>query len=1000
MADKVGSVLVIGGGIGGIQTSLDLVESGLKVYLLERTHSIGGVMAQLDKTFPTNDCAMCTISPKLVECGQNLNIEIITNAELGSVAGKAGNFEVEIVKHARYIDDAKCTGCGVCAKSCPIDAIDEYNYGLCERRATYIRYPQAVPRAFGIDKDKCIGCGLCESLCLRDAVIYGDKEQVKKINVGSIILSTGFESFDPALKQDYGYGEYPNVVSSFEFERILSASGPYKGHIFRASDAKMPEKIAWIQCVGSRDRGVERPFCSSVCCTYAVKQAIIAKEHIREGLDTTIFYMDMRTYGKGFEQYFNRAKNEHGVRFVCSRIHTVDPGSDGNLKLVFSDDDGQLREEEFDMLVLSVGFKPTKNVEEFANRLGIKLNEYGFCKTSTFSPIETSRAGVYVAGAAQEPKDIPATVMEASGAAACAEALLAEAKGSQIVKKEYPPEKDVSGLKPRIGVFVCKCGINIAGVVDVPAVTEYAATLPDVAYAEYNLYTCSQDTQVRIKEIIEEKQLNRVIVASCTPRTHEPLFQDTIRLAGLNKYLFEMANVRDQCSWVHASNPEAATEKAKELIRMAVGRAAFLEPLHTIPMSVIRRALVIGGGVAGMNASLSLANQGFEVELVEHEPELGGNIRHIHFTLEGDKPQEYLNSLIEQVQAHKLISVHLESQVKKVSGHVGHFESEVRSKKLEVRKIEHGVVIVATGGVESKPIEYLYGKDDRVITQRELEEHLANSQSTIRNPHSVVMIQCVGSRNEERPYCSRICCTQAVKNALKLKEQNPDTQIYILYRDMRTYGFREEYYYQARKAGVIFIRYDEQAKPVVSNNGRLKVEVKDPILGADVVLQPDMVVLSVAIDSHLENENLAPLLKVTLDASKFFLEAHMKLRPVDFGSDGMFLCGLAHSPKLIEESIAQAQAAAGRAATILNKERVEAGGVVSCVEEKKCVACLTCIRMCPYDVPFINKAGVAEIEAVKCHGCGICASECPAKAIQLLHYRDPQVVAKVDAMFG
>ncbi len=997
MADKIGAVLVIGGGIGGIQTSLDLVESGFKVYLLERSHAIGGIMAQLDKTFPTNDCAMCTISPKLVECGQNLNIEIITNAELGNVAGEAGNFEVEVVKHARYIDDKKCTGCGVCAKGCPIEAIDENNYGLSDRKAVYIRYPQAVPRAFGIDKDKCIGCGLCENLCLRGAVAYGDKEQVRKINVGSIILSTGFESFDPVLKQDYGYGKYPNVVSSFEFERILSASGPYKGHIYRASDGKMPEKIAWIQCVGSRDRGVDRPFCSSVCCTYAVKQAIIAKEHIREGLDTAIFYMDMRTYGKGFEQYFNRAKNESGVRFIRSRIHTVDPGSDGNLKLVFSDDDGELREEEFDMLVLSVGFKPTKNVEEFARRLGIELNDYGFCKSSTFSPIETSRAGVYVAGAAQEPKDIPATVMEASGAAACAGALLAETKGSQIVKKEYPPEKDVSGLPPRIGVFVCKCGINIAGVVDVPQVTEYAASLPNVVYAEYNLYTCSQDTQVRIREIIEEKQLNRVIVASCTPRTHEPLFQDTIRLAGLNKYLFEMANVRDQCSWVHASNPKAATEKAKELVRMAVGRAALLDPLHTIPMSVIRRAMVIGGGVAGMNASLSLANQGFEVELIEREAELGGNIRHIHFTLEYDNPQEYLKLLVNQVQAHKLIKVHLESQVKEISGHVGHFKSSIRCQASGVREIEHGVVIVATGGVESKPTEYLYGQDERVITQRELEEKLADScQPSAVN--SVVMIQCVGSRDENRPYCSRICCSQAVKNALKLKEKSPETEIYILYRDMRTYGFREEYYYQARKAGVIFIRYDEQAKPVVSNDGELRVEVKDPILGAEVVLKPDMVVLSAAIDSHPANETLAPLLKVTLDASKFFLEAHMKLRPVDFGSDGMFLCGLAHSPKLIEESIAQAQAAAGRAATILNKECVEAGGVVSQVEERKCVACLTCIRMCPYDVPFINKAGVAEIEAVKCHGCGICASECPAKAIQLMHYRDPQVVAKVDAM--
>jgi len=1004
--NKKGAVLVIGGGIAGMQASLDLADAGFKVYLVEESPAIGGRMAQLDKTFPTNDCSMCIMAPRLVDVAGNLNINLFTLAEVRQINGEYGNFRVMIQKRPRYVNEERCTGCGTCATKCPVKVPDEFNLGSATRKAVYVKYPQAVPLKYAIDDKYCLRlakgkkCGLCEKFCEAHAIDFNQQEKEIQINVGGIILAPGFETISPQVREEYGYGYYPNVITSLEFERYLSASGPTIGHIQRPSDGKEPKKIAWIQCVGSRDE--ERKYCSSVCCMYATKEAIIAKEHLPE-LEPTIFFMDIRAFGKGFDLYYERAKNEYGVRYIRCMVSTIkeDPHTH-NLTIRYVTSSGELVEEEFDIVVLSVGLKPSPKMQELANILGVALNQYGFCRTSTFTPTETTKPGVYVCGASSEPKDIPETVMQASGAAACVGELLADVRGSEIIHKGYPAEIDVKGQEPRIGVFVCRCGVNIAAVVDVPAVVEYAKSMPNVVYVEEKIYICSQDSQAVIKEKIKEHHLNRVIVASCTPRTHERLFQDTIREAGLNKYLFEMANIRDQCSWVHGANPKSATQKAKELVKMAVGRSALLEPLYTSKMAVIRRALVIGGGLSGMVAALSLAEQGFETELVEKEAELGGNLRHVYWTLDGNDTQTYLKTLVDKVQTHKLIKVHLKSEVKDVSGHVGHFKSEIQNQKSKIT-IEHGVIIVATGAVESNPTEYLYGQDVRVITQQQLEKMLATQNSEFRIPNSVVMIQCVGSRDEQRPYCSRICCSQAIKNALKIKEMAPETDVYILYRDIRTYGFREEYYYKARNAGVIFIRYDVDRKPEIRNPKseiqNLEVEVFDPILQEKMVIPTDLVVLAPAIVSHPDNENLASLLKVTLNADRFFLEAHMKLRPVDFATEGIFLCGLAHSPKDISESIVQAQAAAGRAATILAKEYLDVGGVVSVIDENKCVACLTCIRMCPYDVPFINEKGVAEIEAAKCQGCGICASECPAKAIQLMHYKDAQMLAKVQAMF-
>ena len=869
-------------------------------------------------------------------------------------------------------------------------SFDEVNLGFTDEEA------QA-------EAARCLACGVCSEclscwyICGMKAIDHDMVERLEEVRVGSIILAPGFEIYDAVLSQEYGLGRYPNVVNALQFERILSASGPTMGHVERPSDRKAPKKIAFLQCVGSRD--AKHPYCSAVCCMYATKEAIIAKEHAKE-IEPTIFFIDMRAYGKGFDAYFERARGEHGVRYVrCMISRVVEDPRTKDLRIAYVDEAGEIAEETFDLVVLSVGMAPSASAKELAGRLSVDLNPYGFAKTDAFTPLASSRPGIYVCGVFQGPKDIPETVAQASGAAAAASAALSEVRGTMVGLKEYPEERDVSGEAPRIGVFVCRCGSNIGGVVDVPGIKEYAASLPDVVYAEENLYTCSQDTQVKIKKAIEEHRLNRVVVASCSPRTHEPLFQETIREAGLNRYLFEMANIRDQCSWVHMSRKEDATVKAQGLLRMAVANARLVRPLQKQRKGVVRRALVIGGGLSGMSAATGLARQGFEVFLVEKGKELGGNLRRLYTTVDGKDVRKFLQELTKQVLGDPSIKVFLNADITGFSGYVGNFRTTLSvGEAKSVYELEHGVAIVATGGDELKPREYLYGEDKRVLTQLELEEGLATGGINPSELREVVMIQCVGSRNEERPYCSRVCCQEAVKNALAIKALNPDARVVILYRDMRMYGLLEEHYTRARRAGVHFMRYEETRKPQASAaNGDLEVTAYSPVLRESVSFHPDLLVLSTAT-TPADTAGLAAALKIPRTTDGFFLEAHMKLRPVDFASEGIYLCGMAHSPKLIDESLSQASAAVSRACTILSRETIQVGGVVSVVDAEKCAACLSCVRVCPYNVPSINAEGAAEIEVAKCQGCGLCASECPAKAITLQHFTDEQIIAKVGAM--
>jgi len=859
------------------------------------------------------------------------------------------------------------------------------------------------------EADRCLDCGgccecyQCVTACKAEAVsldTHAMQEETVSINVGSVVLAPGFQPFDPSRFENYDYANHPNVMTSMEFERILSATGPTMGHLIRVSDKKEPKKIAWLQCVGSRDiNRCDNPHCSSVCCMYAIKEATIAKEHSDEDLDCAVFFMDMRTFGKDFEKYYNDAQEKHGVRFVRSRVHTIVPvpGTD-DLNIRYITENGEVVNEIFDMVVLSVGMEISPESVNLAERLNIDLTDGNFCATNSFEPVSTSRDGIFVCGAFQGPKDIPESVMEASSAACGAAMSLTQARGTLVKELVFPDEIDVRDQVPRIGVFVCNCGINIGGIADVPSIVEYAKGLPGVTYVTENLFTCSQDSQDKIVEVIEEHKLNRIVVAACTPRTHEPLFQETLRNAGLNKYLFTMANIRNQCTWVHQDFPEKATEKAKDLVRMAVAKVRRAGQLEQEIVQIDHTVLVVGGGPAGMNSALSLAEQGFQVHLLEKTEQLGGLARRVHYTIEGDDVISFVDDLTSKVEANSNITVHFGAQVRSHSGFVGNFKTIIESSSGKEEDISHGVTIVATGAKPYEPEEHLYGKDNRVLTSLEIEERITNKDEDLRNIKSLVMIQCVGSRNDDNPNCSRICCQGSIKNALELKEMNPDINIYVLYRDIRTYGLMEDFYRKAREKGVIFIHFDKDQEPrVEAEEESLVVHIRDHVLGVDLEIEADIVSLAIGVVADKENP-LTHQLKLPVNQEGFFQEAHVKLRPVDFHSEGVFLAGLAHGPKLIRDTMAQSGAAAARALTLLTKDDLKLSAEKSVVDGTMCAACLTCVRACPYDVPRINSEGTAEIEPAECQGCGICVSMCPRKAIQLNNYSDEEILESIAAI--
>jgi len=924
--------------------------------------------------------------------------------------GEAGNFKVTLIRKPRYIKEDKCTGCGTCVEYCPVQYPDPFNQEISKNKAVHIYFAQAIPLISYID-ESCLylkekKCRICEAVCQNDAVNLEQQPEKIEINVAAILLSPGYEPFDPRVKGDYGYGKFANVVTSLDFERLLCATGPYEGEILRASDKRHPHKVAWIQCVGSRRvTPGDNSYCSAVCCTYTQKQVILAKEH-DAAAECTIFHNDVRSYGKDFELYYQRTERLSGIRFIRSYTSVVrEVPETQNLVVRYSTPDEGVKEEEFDMVVLSVGLNPPADAMALADRFGIELNSHGFCQADSSNLMETTRRGIFVSGAFQGPMDIPESVFSASGAGAQCGEFLDYRRGKLTRERVYPPEKDVSSEEPRIGVFVCHCGANIGRIVDVPDTVEYALTLPHVVYAQEQLFSCATNSAKEITDMIKEKGLNRVVVAACSPRTLEPLFRDTLREAGINQYFYEMANIREHDSWVHAKEPEEATRKARDIIRMSVARCAVVEPLQEIDLPVKKAGLVVGGGIAGMTCALSIAGQGHEVYLVEKDKDLGGMARRIHTTLEGLDVQAYLQDLVRRVYQHPLIHVYTDAIIMEATGYVGNFVTLVKSGR-GVTEIKHGATVIAIGADEYQPTEYLYGEDDRVLTLLELEERIARGDEKIVNSHCLVMIQCVGCRNEDRNYCSRVCCSQAVKNALKLKELHPEMDIYILFRDMRTYGLREDYYRDASNKDVKFIRWEPEDKPQVeatTAEGRpvLRVTVTDPILGEKLAIDADVLALAAAVIPPAANREIAQLFKVSLGPDNFFKEAHVKLRPVEFSAEGVYLCGTAHYPKHIPEAINQAYGAAGRALTLLSHDIVTVSGSVCEVDVKKCMGCGACIEACTYGaIEFreIRQGKKAVVNPVICKGDGLCNAKCPTGAIRLKHFTDEEIMRQIDSV--
>ncbi len=923
--------------------------------------------------------------------------------------------EMKLTTPFEDLSDA-CIACGACATVCPTGHIkleditkhpvepipSEYDEGLAGRKPVFVPYAQAVPNTPVIDRTKCVhfktgGCKICTEFCGVDAIDHMQRDEIVELDVGSIIIAPGTQAFDPAVHDTFGYTKHPDVVTSLEFERILSASGPFGGHLVRPSDHKEPQKIAWLQCIGSRDEHLgAQGYCSGVCCTYAIKEAMLAKDHAGGNLDTAIFYIDIRTYGKDFERFYNRAKDEMGVRFVKSRVTNVVAVEETGRHLIrYVDESGRRVEEEFDMVVLSVGLAVSPEGITLAKRLGIDMDHYNFASTSSFAPVETSKPGVYICGAFEAPKDIPASVIDSSAAAGVVGSRLADARWTLTKTPDIPEELDVTGAPPRVGVFVCRCGTNIAGIVDVPALVEFAKRLPGVAYVEENLFSCSQDTQEKITEVIKEHQLNRVVVAACTPKTHEALFQETLINAGVNKYLFEMANIRNQCSWVHKIDPDEATAKSKDMLRMAVSKAALLSPLTESTMDITKAALVIGGGVAGMAAAKNMSEQGFRTYLIEKTDVLGGQARHIHETWRGEDVQQHIAGLIEGVQSDSNIEIFMNSQVEQVDGFVGNFKTTVQNNGQSTI-LEHGVTIIASGASELKPDQFLYGQDPRVVTGLELQDRLIENNPSLGQVKTTAFVQCVGSRIPDRPYCSKVCCTQAIKSALTLKEINPEMDVFVLYRDLRPYGLREDLYRKARSVGVVFIRYNsDKAFNVALEQEDLQLTFTDRVLGRQMEIRPDLLVLASAIIPDAENP-LAKFYKVPQNQDGFFAEAHVKLRPVDFATDGVFVCGLAHAPKSIDESITQAQAASARAMTVLAMENIKLGGIITNIIPELCSGCLGCINVCPFGaITFDDKQFVAEVNPALCKGCGACSAACPSEAPSLMGFDNNQLYAQI-----
>ena len=1014
-----------------MRSALDLADAGLKVFLVEHTPCLGGRVAQLGYMFPQHDCVLCrgtpdhgygctrpSISPAYIHHNQHPNIEIWTNTHVVDVQGQAGDFTVSLRQEPRYVNVDRCINCDNCAQVCPIELPDSYQLNMTKRKAAYKTAARAAPDAYIIDRGPyCDNCGHCVEVCPTQAIDLNEQPRLLSIQVGAVILALGFKLYDASGLEELGYGRYPNVLDAMQYERLASRSGPTEGIVKRPSDQTAPRSIAWLQCIGSRDQS--NTYCSSICCMYATKEAMLAKQRLGDAIDCTIFIMDERAFNKEYSTYFAKARQQYGIHYRRCRVSNIreSPGS-RNLTVQYASSNGELAQESFDMVVLATGLQPPDSARHFTNMLDLDLNEHGFCETHKFTPLQTTHSGVFVCGAFSSPKEISETIIDASGAAAEVMRLLNEQLNTYQYSREWPvlsednlpPERDVKDEPPRIGVFTCTCGGTMTRLLDMHNLTNQVRQWPHVTTAEIVNLACFPETITHIQEQIHRQRLNRVVIAGCSSRTHEPLFQRAIRQTGLNPYLVELVNLRDQCNQIHTHQPALANRKAIELVRLAVGRVKLAQAIHKQKFTSRDTALIIGGGLSGMTAALAISDSGYDVILVERSNVLGGHLQNMYYVAEGENPRRLGRDLVNRVRAHQRVDAYVNTEVIQHGGHVGRFWAELRTTHhdgaTETFRVEHGVTIVATGGYENRDHPWL-GLPG-VITQEDLEELVVHQPKEIAALKNVVMIQCVQPEGTPE-YCSRVCCTNTMKNAIRLKLFNPNCHVTVLYKNIVTYGFREKYYTEARRLGVVFLRYTDGLPPQIELTGpekdrQLRVHVHDLTLNRWLTLPADLIPLSMSITPAEGTRQLAEMLRLPLSTEGFFAEAQMKLRPMDFQRDGIFLAGMAHYPKFIEESISHALAAAARALTLLSQGTMYHGGVVADVDANKCVGCLSCTRVCPFAIPQVmqeagrngvgNLGGAAFIDPAQCHGCGTCTSECPANAIQLINYTDEQMMLR------
>ncbi|MBN2809805.1 MAG: CoB--CoM heterodisulfide reductase iron-sulfur subunit A family protein [Deltaproteobacteria bacterium] len=1004
--DKKKKVAVIGGGFAGMTAALQLAEQGLSVTLVEKEVAIGGFFPLLDNTFPTNSCGVCFLSPQqpaycpFVECRLHENLEIRVGSRPLALKGSPGNFSLTLAVAPQGVDQAKCIDCGRCAEVCPVTVPYEFSDGLEERKAVYKLYPKMVKAGYRVDFASCTKCGACVTACPTQAIDLEARDALtEELSADAVLLTPGFSLVAGGLKGEYGFGRYKNVVSSRQLERMISFSGPSQGLPLAPAAGNTPQRVAFIQCVGSRDLSCGRGYCSAVCCMYATKQAMFIRERAPQ-TEVVIYYMDLRGMGKGYEKYFNQARNEYAVEYRRSMVSTVkeDPKT-RKLNLIYDDGAG-FSTDTVDLVVLSLGFDAPQL--DFAAEVGLALDEYGFCRTEEFAPTLTSVPGLFAAGAFCGPKDIPETVMEA---AAAADAVVVSLAAAELVTSFSASPVSTAALKPQegevwieepcIGVFLCSCAGTMSADLNLEGLCRELEKEPYVACVEVVDDSCTPDGLLGLRKFIGQHELNRIVIGACSVRDLERSLDKFADSIGFNRNAFTVVNLREQCLFPHQGADEVVQGKARALLQAALTKIFRNLPAPAVAaVPVEPRALVVGGGAAGLSAALSLAARGYQVSLVEKEARLGGRLLQAHYTLEGSQPARLLEKLLAAVAAESNIEVLLQTEIIKHQGRVGNYLTLVRQDEVE-QQIKHGVLLLATGGREAATEEYLKGQNAKVLTQVELEERLAQAPESLKSCREVVMIQCVGSREAgKREYCSRVCCTQALKNSLRLKAAAPACRITVLYRDLRAYGLFEDYYRQARAQGIIFSPYDVERKPEASDAGSgLSLKYYDQILKKERTLNPDLLVLSTGVEP-VDVKGLAEIFSLPLDEYGFFAEANSKAALVDFVGEGRYHCGLASAPLHFKETLIRSRAAASRAATVLGKNKIVAAKSAVIVSSRLCSGCGLCVEACPYGAREINLSSmIAEVHYDLCHGCGSCAAVCPNGATQQLGFDKGQMMA-------